>query len=1216
MKTEIQTLNRLQHIEPSLHGIATIAICSDPLMTSELEQVSNRRWLFDILEYPLRESTGIEPQTFYSSVVDPSKLNRQEFFALSGIVLEPKEAQFWYDDRQITQASLDYLRRFITPDMLLIGYELSEQTRRLLTRIGVTYIDVWLHPIRYIDDILFAFASNHSFVHKALHDFDLDEQHYYLYASRLKVQAYKGYDRPEVSAPPGSALFVGQLMNDKSVIENGRPKSLLDYRDSFADLVRNSERVFYSRHPYLRSGDEQILRFALGFPNVVLAKHPSYHYLANTNIDRVMTISSSVGLEAKYFGKQVDLLYRPIIPLGGGPESYASIYQDFVSPHFWARALSSLMPTNMALRPVTYLDRRDKLRDMLAFYWNYQHVDKLEALRQDFLSLKGPDLRRSLPSVVRQKDRASLDINAIFKEFDAATKTVSVVSFDLFDTLVTRHAAEASRVPELIDLEAIGRKLGHRIERSTFLAARSAARSKFVSSHKAKISQEVLLIDRYAIVAKQLGLPSEAAKLFEEAEEAADLAILVPSKLGCELLRRALEAGKRVCITSDTYYRLEVIEALLGQNGIKDYEKLFLSSVVGLTKYSGDMFDYIATDFGCEPGDILHVGDNATSDSENARARGLKSLRVPSIQEIAEKSTYPANLSLGDPILDIVGRGLIRNRLYQMPDTVNQNSMTAGDPYKLGYALFGPVVLGFAKWVLDRARERGVRRLLFLARDGHVVHRACEIIARFVPGAPQLEYVYASRRGTSVPLLRYERDVLQLLETSFSPVALSDLLEFRFGLPKEDISIDVLRTAGFETAKDVVRQEDKAKLESLLRVLMPQVLAVAAEERRIYKAYLASKVGHERTAVVDIGHRGSLQGRLSELLQTPDLGGFYFATHAEIKERLEPAQFYDSFLVHELPPDDNHEYNQFILNFEFLFLNSEGSFVRMIEQNEEFVPVLRADDHKARREMAERVHSGALNFVQDVTATAGWWLKDMQCQPRLLADPIYHMFKNPTPLDAGLFEGMILENSYSGRSAQYIISPPPATPCSTREPSLWTIGAATLQPVVPRPAISNVVPARSSAPVANISLKPPGARPSTTAALPRDIRAELLLAPHSARRGDNVIEIAAGKSGHAVYGPYLSLASGSYRVELLLDSAKGNLFGRKGGNLVIDIAANTGKTILAECRLTTTQIANGGGRQVIDFVVPSSDSAGKVELRVWTDGRRKVLMREAVLWCL
>lgn len=74
-----------------------------------------------------------------------------------------------------------------------MGYELSEQTRKILDKIKVTYIDIWLHPIRYMDDVLFGLKSNNEEINNKLYTFNIPSETYYLYADRLKVQNYRGY---------------------------------------------------------------------------------------------------------------------------------------------------------------------------------------------------------------------------------------------------------------------------------------------------------------------------------------------------------------------------------------------------------------------------------------------------------------------------------------------------------------------------------------------------------------------------------------------------------------------------------------------------------------------------------------------------------------------------------------------------------------------------------------------------------------------------------------------------------------------------------------------------------------------------------------------------------------------------------------------------------------------------------------------------------------
>jgi hypothetical protein len=156
-------------------------------------------------------------------------------------------------------------------------------------------------------------------------------------------------------------------------------------------------------------------------------------------------------------------------------------------------------------------------------------------------------------------------------------------------------------------------------------------------------------------------------------------------------------------------------------------------------------------------------------------------------------------------------------------------------------------------------------------------------------------------------------------------------------------------------------------------------------------------------------------------------------------------------------------------------------------------------------------------------------------------------------------------------------------------------------PAKPAPA----TPARS---------KPPPPPPKPTLVLPKDLRPELTLAPHSARRGDNVIEIGPGEAGHGVYGPYLPLDAGTYRAAVRLEADVPNgFFSRPTGAVVVDVVADGGRERLTERRLPIGDIKKGSDRQQIEFQIPASSSAVPIELRVWTDGRHRVLVCEAVL---
>lgn len=359
--------------------VKRILICSDFLMTKEAEQAKNRDWLFGLLRRPLRRATGLEAVSFSSG---GDGFSRDKFFALSGIPFDPAATQFWFDAASIKPESAAYLSEFVGADDFLIGYELSDQTRGLLDRAGAAWIDIWMHPIRFLDDLLFGFASSSEAVYEAMKDFHVKDDVFGLYADRLRIQYGKGFLRRQKSIRPGAALFIGQTLEDKAICDKGRMLSLLDYKEAFEKAGRDCGHVYYSRHPYQREGDEAVLDYVKTRSFAEITDCPAYDLLSSGLIKKVLAISSSILDEARYFGLETETLFKPNLLYGTtfGKE-YLSIYQSFVSPHFWARALAPLVRTK-ACEPVMFLSGKDKLRDMLGYYWSYHHIDKTESLRR------------------------------------------------------------------------------------------------------------------------------------------------------------------------------------------------------------------------------------------------------------------------------------------------------------------------------------------------------------------------------------------------------------------------------------------------------------------------------------------------------------------------------------------------------------------------------------------------------------------------------------------------------------------------------------------------------------------------------------------------------------------------------------------------------------------------------------------------------------------
>ena len=68
-----------------------------------------------------------------------------------------------------------------------------------------------------------------------------------------------------------------------------------------------------------------------------------------------------------------------------------------------------------------------------------------------------------------------------------------------------------------------------------------------------------------------------------------------------------------------------------------------------------------------------------------------------------------------------------------------------------------PALVAFVIWIQEQARQRGLRRLRFLSRDGQVLYELTRRLAP-LPGADlDLEYVYSSRLTWSLAATRPDR---------------------------------------------------------------------------------------------------------------------------------------------------------------------------------------------------------------------------------------------------------------------------------------------------------------------------------------------------------------------------------------------------------------------------------------------------------------------------
>ena len=155
---------------------------------------------------------------------------------------------------------------------------------------------------------------------------------------------------------------------------------------------------------------------------------------------------------------------------------------------------------------------------------------------------------------------------------------VKVISFDVFDTLVSRPFAKPMDI--FVMLNKPFTKLFGIKSYVDFASIRHNSEErchKIWKSLKPGV-EEPRLDDIYNEISSTYGYDREKLRIIEQLEIQNEIRFSFPRKSGCELFELAKSAGKKVILVSDMYLPRSCIEAVLQKCGISGYDKLYLSN--------------------------------------------------------------------------------------------------------------------------------------------------------------------------------------------------------------------------------------------------------------------------------------------------------------------------------------------------------------------------------------------------------------------------------------------------------------------------------------------------------------------------------------------------------------------------------------------------------------------------------------------------------------
>ena len=331
-------------------------------------QTSNIMWLYNLLSTQFHKSTGLP---VVSMTNESAEFGFHSAYETAGI--SPSLAGW----AQLYHSAPSGVRSNWARQLhgsLVVGFELPPSLRSALIEWEVPFIDCMIHPVRFMDDIFLAMRSSSAEVNAFLAGRALPRRKVFAAAGAVSALAYR---KQWVCHEAPFSLFVGQMLVDRSMIRDGRIQTPETLRDATVDAIGKPDQLKFSDHP-LEKSDRAFAIVSAHAKHIQRTSRNTYALLANPALERVISISSSVGTEAQFFGRKASYVLGPSSPVLFSSDkddgvSYWSIFNDFMAADFWRASLAPLLPVT-APDGDGPLWRPGLLRSTLGVGWGYDQI--------------------------------------------------------------------------------------------------------------------------------------------------------------------------------------------------------------------------------------------------------------------------------------------------------------------------------------------------------------------------------------------------------------------------------------------------------------------------------------------------------------------------------------------------------------------------------------------------------------------------------------------------------------------------------------------------------------------------------------------------------------------------------------------------------------------------------------------------------------------------
>ncbi|RJF75458.1 HAD-IA family hydrolase [Rhodopseudomonas palustris] len=525
-------------------------------------------------------------------------------------------------------------------------------------------------------------------------------------------------------------------------------------------------------------------------------------------------------------------------------------------------------------------------------------------------------------------------------EFSSIIGDADVVSFDVFDTALTRVVEAPVDVFALMERLLI---LRFGASFRGFSVAREAAEKKARERARCLGRIEITFSEILAELVQNNPSYKEFSDIIARLELLVERLCLLPVLEIRKAVDLAISLGKRVIFISDMYHNSRDIRGFLVESGYSDSFELLVSSETGATKAAGVQWEIVRRICGAES-KVVHIGDDEWSDVQSATCAGIVALQF--VKAISNRRRGGALEGAIVP-LSLAAR---KAQLWSAQQKVRQEP---SETMRVLGRSWGAVVIGsYIKWLKERAEKAGVRKLYFCARDGYLVRNAWIASGLAEASSIQERYLYISRRALNLAAgfvssssTELSKIALDTLAQSYRPHSVLQILK-RSNLDCIERLVHDAQTA-FGSLDAIVGWPDGVNLlKSLFQRHSEEIYRCLGVEYQNAVRYLCQEgLQDGEIGLVDVGWHGTMQASIVSILRAsglkPTIMGFYFGLWPAAQSNRPRAGWMEAAFGNDyIPHDDQRALNNSVAILENLLSSSEGTTLGYGVKNGVMSPVL------------------------------------------------------------------------------------------------------------------------------------------------------------------------------------------------------------------------------------------------------------------------------------